>query len=358
MVAKRDDMKNLMDEAIDASIDFEKLMDETDFDSWLEDEVSDDLKRLGQTITPFNYYKTNIKTLERICHRSQNLGSNDPPDDKDESSLSKYLIFKLFDAKTKRVQARIVSKKEDEGGKYEEALHILLSALNQLQIFKGNNIDKKWLVLLYNDLSICYAGLENSSMSRGYAQEAGWIIEKKDESYAKKYKTFCQKLDANKPADIEDIKKYDFVSSRLYDLFTISVYNQAVAEQRSHYYSDAEKNFRRIIDYVKLNENGDNPLSNFNYYSALLNLSDLYIDLGRGKEALELLDKAIENKNKFYENDIRYWDVILAKINALIDQTEFDAAKDLLYKNILERGNEYSLRKKHRITSIGFKGFN
>ncbi len=361
MVAKRNDMKDLIDEAIDASIDFEELMDKTDFDSWLEGEDPDNsvkLKSQGQKIAPFTTYKTNKNKLEKICRKMKGKGSDELPKSGDKSSLEKYLIFKLFHAKIKRVEARISFQKKDWVPKYEEALYSLLSALNQLQLPNRNNIDRKWLILLYNDLSISYAGLENSSMSRGYAQEARWIIENKEESYANKYKLFYQKFNADEPAIISDIVNHDFVSTRLYDLHTIAVYNQAVAEHRSHYYSDAEKNFKRIIDKVKKNDYKGTDLRNFNYYSALLNLSDLYITLGRGKEAIELLDKALENKDELDDNDIRYWDVILAKINALIDQTDYDDARDLLNEDIFENGNEYSLSNKHKITSTGFKGFN
>ena len=45
MVEKRNDMKNLIDEAIDASIKFEELMDKTDFDSWFDNLISDSIEK-------------------------------------------------------------------------------------------------------------------------------------------------------------------------------------------------------------------------------------------------------------------------------------------------------------------------
>ncbi len=353
MDENQNDKNKFIIEAINDSIDFEELMEKTDFNSWIKEgnnnDNSEELKRNGQEITPFIKFIENINNLESKCIRLIKNGEN-------KSSFEGNLISNLFKSKKKRLNAKIYFHKEKEKrmDEYRKALSYLLSSLNVLQKLEENKYDKRLLILLYNDLSICYAGLENSSMSRGYAEEVRWIIEKKEDSYKK----FCQKLDDGKP-----IKNDDFVSLGYYALYTVAVYNQAVAEQRSHYYSDAEKNFRRIIDYAEKVENGDTPLLNFNYYSALLNLSDLLIDLGRGKEAIKLLDKVLKNKNILDEKDIRYWDVTLAKINALIDQTEYSDAKDLLYKNIIDesiikRGNENPLSKKHNVTSTGFKGFN
>ena len=337
MVEKQIDMKNLINEAIDASITFEELMDKTDFDSWFENEDPNKFAQI-QDVTPFEKFKNDIKELRRICCQIKNKWGTELHEPEDKSSNEISLIFKLFDAKIKRVEARICSQKEDGEEIYKDALYHLLSALNPLQKPKGDNIDKRWLILLYNDLSICYAGLENSSMSRGYAQEARWLIEKKEENYEESYKKFYQKLDAEKPANRSNIKEHDFVSSKLYALYTVAIYNQAVAEKRSYYYSDAEKNFRRIIDFAEMRENRDTPLRNFNYCSTLLNLSDLYIDLGRGEEAIELLKKIGKD-----ENDIRYWNACIAKINALIDQSKYDDANDELYKNIIEKENGYTL---------------
>ena len=346
MVEKRNNMNKLIDEAIDESIKFEKLMDQTDFDSWLEGDNSSDLEKLGQDPTPYIKFEENIKKLKGYC---KGIITNESAD---KSPLEKQIVKKLFDAKIKRVKARICSKKEDGEEKYKEALYSLLSALNRLQIHKRNSIDKRWWILLYNDLSICYAGLENSSMSRGYAEEARMIIEDKS------YKEFEQKLRPNNSSKIEVIANHEFATSMFYDLYTVTLFNQALAEKRSHSYYEAERNFRKIIEYAEYEKNKGAPLLNFNYYSTLLNLSDLYIDLSRGKEAIELLDRALDELDKEKEDDIRFWNSYLTKINALIDQSEYKKAKDLLFKEILETGSEFTLNKKHRITSTGFKGLN
>ncbi len=349
-------MKNLIDEAIDASMEFEELMDKTDFDSWFENEDPAKFADI-QDVAPFKKFGKNIAELKEICNGMIKEEDNQSAESVDKSSLKKHIVKELFDAKFKRVEARICPIKEDGEGKYKEAQYCLLSALNQLHLHKQNSIEKKLWILLYNDLSICYAGLENSSMSRAYAEEARKMIEKE-----KSYKEFEQKFSDDNSTEMAGIANDEFVTTKLYVLYTVAIFNQAVAEKRSHYYTDAEKNFRRIIDYVERGKNIDTPLRNFNYYSALLNLSDLYMDLSRGKEAIELLDRALNNKNKLDEldeNDIRYWNVILAWINALIDQSEYKKAKYLLLdKKILTTGNELTLNKKHRITSTGFKGLN
>jgi len=301
------------------------------------------------------------------------------------------------------------------------------------------------LILLYNDLSICYAGLDNSSMSRGYAEEARKIIEKEerylfgwdkipgddnvrlitflkanygitgvntaeiekidddktinvstnekslslklnDEKtkvnllindrgvneftvkiengklnlYEKSYKEFEKKWSASKSKNLKDIEDHNFVSSKLYDLYTVALFNQALAERRSSLYTEAERNFKKIIKYAerKTKDKKNTPLLNFNYYSAILNLSDLYMDLGRGREALELLKKVINEENLEKENDMRYWNAYIAKINALIDQSKYDDAEEILTKKFCEKGNNCTLVKRHRVTSTGFKALN
>jgi len=270
----------------------------------------------------------------------------------DKFSLEKNFPSELFKAKIERLNARKSPDEKSEKKCYSKAQKVLLNLLNFVQRLNINENDKKYiliLILIYNDLSICYAGLDNSSMSRGYAEEARMIIE--DESY----KEFEQKLGPNNSSKIAGIANHEFVTSRFYDLYTITLFNQALAEKRSHSYNEAERNFRKIIRYAEKRENDNTPLRNFNYYSALLNLSDLYIDLSRGKEAIELLDKALDKLDKEKENDIRYWKGYLAMIDASIDKTKYDYAEKLLEEFFEKNTN---LVKRHSITSIGFKAVN
>ncbi len=322
------DSKNeLVNEAIDASIKFEELMDITDFDSWLDDDNAVLLEDLGQDPAPFIIYEENKKKLKGI-YESINSGVKKSNNSGDKSSLEE-IIFNLFQSKYIRMEARICSNKKEEEVKYREALYHLLSGLYTYQNPKAGNIDERLLVLLYNDLSICYAGLENSSLSRGYAEEARNIIEGEQREFRK--------------------------DPKLYHLYTIAIFNQAVAERRSYLYTEAERNFKKIIDDVY---NGPS-MSNFNYYSALLYLSDLYIDLGRGEEAIELLNIVEE----LDEDDIRYWNSCLIKTNCFIDQSKYgDSENLLLNKFIIKENNgginEYILNKRHKVTAQGFKALN
>jgi len=342
MAQNKNDKSDLIKNAIEASIDFEALMDSTDFDSWLDSDTNEGLKKRGQEIAPFRKFKNNKRKLEQICKNMMKKGDKEFCNTKDKSLSDKHFIYPLFDAKLKRLNARISSEEKY----YKESLLILSIALNNLQ---ESDIDTKyWEILFYNDLSICYAGLENSSISRGYAEEAREIIEGE-----KNYKDFEKKFKSNTKVDF---KKDEFVSSRLYDLYTVAVFNQAQAEKRSHMADEAEKNFKKIINYTYRQVRGENCLLNFNFYSAIGNLSDLYIDQGRGKEAIELLNIAIKSID---ESDIRYWNAYLYIITALIDQCEYDSAKKLLLNKFIEKKESgLTLSKKHKVTSPGFKGMN
>lgn len=341
MTEKRNTMKTLIDDAINNSLEFEKLMDETDFDSWLDDDNSNDLKGSGQDPTPFKKFKENIKKLEGFFNGMTTNESGD------KSSLDKHFPSKLYQSKIERLKARKSPKKESEIKCYKEAQKILLDLLNFVQGLKINENDEKYiLILIYNDLSICYAGLENSSISRGYAEEARKRIER-DQSY----KDFEKKFNAN-----ESIEKDKFLSSKLYDLYTITIFNQALAEKRSYMFFESEKNFKKIIKYATPPIKGENYLLNFNFRSAIVNLSDLYNDQGRGKESIKLLDLIIKLPD---DEDIRYCNAYLNNITALIDQCDYrEANKRLLEKFIEKKGNGLTLRKRHTVTASGFRGMN
>lgn len=346
MGKKVNDINGLINKAIDDSIKFEALMDSTDFDSWLEDDSSDRLKEIGQEITPFENFKKNKEKLRNICLQMQQKGTNELPKNEDKSSLERYLIYQLFEAKIKRLDAKISSKSEAERDNYKEALHLLFAALNHLQILEIDESERYWRIFFYNDLSICYAGLRNSSISRGYAEEARRIIEKEES-----YKEFDKKLNGDELTEGTNIENHNFVSSKLYDLYIVAIFNQAEAERRSYLYAEAERNFKKIINYAEKKAH----LINFNYYSAIVNLSDLYIDQGRGKESLELLERVID-RDRLNKDDVRYWKASLEMIAALIDQSKYDEAERLLVDKFLikKKENGFTLRERHKVTYPGF----
>jgi tetratricopeptide (TPR) repeat protein len=315
--------------AIDNSIEFEELMDKTDFDSWLEEEETKYEKILNEKEEEYTYFENYINyknELRTICDQMEKMGLDEIPKKYNKSHIVGYFIKQLVTEKNIRLKARICSKKEDEEKEYIKAISILLTTLSKLQNLERNISTNLCFILLFNDLSICYAGLENSSISRGYAEEAIKIIKKERGGNMK----FNRK-------------------SRPYNLYTVALYNQAIAEKRSHLYTDAERNFKKLIKYAEKAPS----LKNFNYYSALLNLSDLYLDLGRSKEAIELLKKIKES-----DKDIRYWKASITEINALIDQSDYDNAEKKLKKKFSEEKNYFSLVERHRITSNGFKALN
>lgn len=346
MIKIRNSEEKLIIEVINKGNEFEALMDSTDFDSWLEKDSNKILIKEDQDIQPFQNYNYNKKHLLNICLRLKMRGTYKFSKDYDYPSLAKYLINRLFISKIKRLDAKVSSVSTLQVRKYEECLRILLTTLINLQISKvDGDLKIIWFILLYNDLSIAFAGLEESSISRGYAEDARKLIEK-DNSY----KEFDKLIYSTRSHESSDIINHKFITSKLYDLYIIALYNQAQAERRSYLKPEAEYNYLKIIYYIEKVHRD----INFNYYSALLNLSDLYRDLGRGKEALECLEKVLQKKN---EDDIRYYMTDLLKINVLIDQSEYDEAEDLLENNffIKDGNNGYRLNKKHKITHAGFK---
>jgi hypothetical protein len=371
MTDKANDKDKLLNDAIKASIEFEEWMDKTDFDSWLEEEETkyEKILKEKEEYTFFENYINNKNTLRRICDQMKKIGIDEIPKKYNKSHVVRYFIKQLFLSKFKRLEARISSDEKRETEKYDAALFHLFSAtnaLNKLKIEEAKSEkedDKKWLIpwsiLFFNDLSICYAGLENSSLSRGYAKEARELIEDdNDDCGYSDFKSIIADTNNN------TISNHKFVASKHYDLYIIALYNQAEAERRSNRKRESEKNFKEIIKFAERWEN-------FNYYPALLNLSVLYIEEGRGNEAIQLLDKIITPEDRNKEDDIRCWKASLEKIHALIEQSEYDNNERIvdLFKNFIkiennlisqrkrheEKNTCFSLKERHKITHAGFK---
>jgi hypothetical protein len=69
MNGEGNDRARLINAAIEASIEFEKLMDKTDFDSWLDTDSPETFKKWGQLVGPFINYKNNEKKLKEIYYQ-------------------------------------------------------------------------------------------------------------------------------------------------------------------------------------------------------------------------------------------------------------------------------------------------
>lgn len=342
-----------MVEVINVSNKYEEIMDKTDFDSWLKTDTEQklDLDYPEQNIHPFRIFKDNIAELKKILQKKSTL--NEELDETNPNfSKEKDLIDRFFIAKETRLEARL---NYDDEETYQKLRSGLFDSINVLQPMDFDSFPNKtyWLVLFNNELSICYAGLRNSSLSRGYAEEARKIIEK-EESYQEFEKQLLEKRSDRKI----NVKELVFVTSELYSLYTISLFNQAEAERRSYLYGDAEKNFMKIITYVK-----ENPeLMNYNYFSAINSLSELYIDQGRGKEALDFLKKIVEPKEVYSlkSDDKRYWIAFLEYVSALIDQTKYSEAEKMLLESMIDEKakNIFSLKARHKIVASGFNALN
>ncbi len=346
MVKKENNVSELVGQAIGVSMEFEEFMDQTDFDSWLKEDKVSGLKKKGQQVTPFRNYKENTSKLRDMCERivkqKETGRSYETGEESASERLEDSLAGWLFKAKIERLDARITS----ETRYYIKSIRVLLRGLNHLLNSSDcRNSGEYWLILYYNDLSICYSGLNNSFLSQGYAQEALKIIEKEE-----RYKKFDKEVSSGKLIEAGNLANHPFVSSKLYDLYLVAVFNRAQAERRSYQRNEAERDFRIIIDYVRRSR-----LTNFNYYSAIVGLGDLYIEQGRGKEAIDFLREVIEKTD---EDDIRHWKASLTMIGALVDQSEYDGrTQELLGEFITKSKNGCPIPKpKHRLTYAGFKG--
>ena len=213
-----------------------------------------------------------------------------------------------------------------EKEEFDDAANQLQIALTELH--RTEFKESIWAILFYNDLSICYSGTKNSSLSKGYADKALALIEEN---------TSSQEFISHEPKIGDTNFENIIVSSLLNELRLIALYNRAMAENNSELRSDAEKSFRIIIS------NYCDSLR-FNYQSAVLNLGRMFIDQGRGKEAAELLEELlVNNKDKagndknLLEDDFRYWDALLQYVSSLIDQADYTSARIRLNEKFFER---------------------
>jgi len=286
--------------AIDASVEFEKLMDSIDFNSYLpEKKEIDNVKKSER----YRKYCDNFKITKGICQKviddiEKFMLSSSKIENKE---LYCHLISHLFKAKKFRLEGRSKITPEEEKQNYINAIHTLqksfyeISETNFYRNQKKKNLedDFNWVkVLFYNELAICYSGLVDSSISLGYAERS---------------------LDLLK----ELFPKIESQNIRIVKLYTFALYNKGEAERLLGNKDLALKTFKKIIESYK---DIDEKPSDF--ISALLRISLILIDQGRGSEAITFLtDPAFDKiENSF---DCRLQERDLEKANALIDQKVF-----------------------------------
>ena len=359
MEKRGNDIISLINKAIDASIDFEELMDSIDFNSYLLEEDED--KKVKET-EGYKKYECSIRKAsgyceniidEEIIDEIKNIKQFDVSQLKDEK-LTQYLICQLFEAKKIRHNARKKTQRKEEKKLYTNAAHKLHKAfylISSDKFFpqKDNKltVNFNWAkVLYYNELAICSSGLAESSLSLGYAEKTINLLEElyselKNIGYEERNSDIRNDIKDRK--DIKDTikkKKKPFTFSQILKLYTFALYNQGEAERLLHNEDLALRTFMRIIRIYE-DKNLTKEKSS-DYYSALLRMASILIDMGRGAEAKKSLDKI---KNGVHD-DYRAVDARLEKASALIDKKEYENAYKQLddFRNS-EWNNTFAQRK-------------
>lgn len=314
-------LNELIVKAIVASIEFDAKMNSIDFNSYLLKEEDEVTKTKGyieyeRKLTEATGYCDNI--INEIDKKKKNNKSPDVLSDKDVYDL----ISHLFEAKQIRLEGR-KQLRQKEKRKYIDCAHRLHRAFDIIQEKfynkqKGKSLTDNfnWAkVLYYNEMSICYSGLAESSMSLGYAEESIFLME---ELYPELKNLEKRTEDGGGDGfkKLEDRckgKEDPLSSSHIIKLYTFALYNKGEAERNLHDYDKALLTFNTIIDKCNGKEN-ESP----DYYQALFHSALIFIDQGRGEEAITLLKKM-----RVPEKDTRYGARDLEIASAQIDRKEY-----------------------------------
>jgi predicted negative regulator of RcsB-dependent stress response len=323
----KNNIDDLIKEAIDASLKFEAIMDSIDFNSYLpEDQKSCEVKD-----TPL--YKNYIKMVEKASNRCKNIIKkidakiNDTfepkPGDKDEV-IGQYLIYHLFEAKKTRLKARQQVKRKDEEKDYIDSTHRLHKAFYHIlrENFYYPQKDKNLLenynwakVLYYNEMAICYSGLTESSMSLGYSERSIFLLK-------------------------EINSRHDSLTSKTdQGTYTFALYNKGEAEKLLGNDDLALKTFRTIVDFCE-----KEGLESSDYHSALLRMASILTDMGRGEEAKKLLERVKVGKRSF-----QFIERELELASVYIDTKEYKKALKVLIQFESPQWKHTSAKRKAKI---------
>jgi len=318
MAKNGEDIKGLINDAIEASIKFEELMDSIDFNSYLlKEEVSEVV-----ATTRYKIYENYITK------------AGDVADNISIKSKNNKILKALFKAKKDRLDARKQTEWKKEEYNYIKAINKLNTALvsidpNDFKGKVGNNIYKKnhWAkLLLYNEMAICYSGLAESSISLGYAERSISLLKK-----------LHPKIDFSKREELQDRKL----------LYTFALFNKGEAERLLYNYNQSLKTFQNIIKIYEDKKSWPREKPS-DYYSALIRIALILIDLGRGEEAKEYLKKAIFPGRP----DYRIQDRDLEKARALIDMKDYEEALRI-FDGYQEKEWEYTFtQRKARVNEL------
>ena len=351
MIEKGSGINMLMKKAIKASIDFEALMDSIDFDSNIplitKPDGGRELKNSNtysktpqeaQNIT--NVIITQLKEIEDIKGRMEEdyplnlvkilIEKKEVLSESDKLKKGftyyhyEYLVWQLFIAKKVRIDGRMQVNRKKEVEYYQRAKQILNSAFSTIEqryfIYslkkKKLNDQYNWVkILYYNELSICYSGLAESSMSLGYAEESCSLLTTLF-PYLKNLEGSA-KIDKIKTSSNKD---YSVLTNQTLDLYTFALYNKGEAERNLHDDDKALRSFHRIVGIWNNKKNRSSD-----YYQALFRIGSLLIDQGRSEEAISILKKI-----RLTKYDVRKGSRNLEIASAFIDQREYTAAYRIL----------------------------
>ncbi|MCL4418029.1 MAG: MBL fold metallo-hydrolase [Actinobacteria bacterium] len=318
----KNDMHNLINKAIDTSFEFEKKMDSIDFNSYLpegentivkdtpeyrnyKDLVDEAIKCCDNVFTGLHpeIQKKVDELVPKIKGKEKKYHDSILIDLKTVDEMMIYLIYQLFEAKKMRLEGR-KHMRQEEKRKYVDCAHILHKTFDYIPKEEFYNTRKECIlfdnfnwakVLYYNEMSICYSGLVESSMSLGYAESAISIIK-----------------------EIKKVKNGE--DKRICKLETFALCNKGEAERNLHDYDKALLTFNKIIEKC----NGDGKEFP-DYYQALFRSALIFNDQGRGKEAIDLLKKMEVSKE-----DTRYGVRDLEIASAFIDQKNYEKSYEIL----------------------------
>jgi tetratricopeptide (TPR) repeat protein len=340
MVKKNVSINMLIRKAIIASTSFDAQMDSIDFDTNIPSQI-DQVSINEQKI--FTSYFDKISKAQNLCediiNQLDKIGNIKEKEEKEyplnlvstlietkkasQSNKQKtrfanyycqYLIWQLFTAKIIRIDGRKQANRKKEVEYYQRAKQILNSAFNTIEQgnFINNQKKKKFTdnynwakILYYNELSICYSGLAESSMSLGYAEESYSLLNILYHNNSENYMAF----DGKKQARINDV----ISSFQILNLYTFALYNKGEAERNLHDDDKALRTFHKIVE-IWSNKNKRSS----DYYMALLRIGTILIDQGRSEEAIAILRKISLPKN-----DVRRGSRDLEIASAYIDQKEY-----------------------------------
>jgi hypothetical protein len=352
-----EDNKLIID-AIGASLKFEKVMDSIDFNSYLPGDRNNNNIKGSQL---YMNYRNMVQEASNICKVI--IQDRDIPEEikhkdyqpqskeKDNDKIGFYLIYHLFKAKRIRIKANRQIKREKEEKYYMISTHNLHKAFDHIPIPKENLYyfqkgissleDYNWIkVLYYNELAICYSGLAKSSMSLGYAEESIYLLEILYPELKNLEDQFDKFID--KAKDKEKILHPS--DSDIIKLYTFALYNKGEAKKLLHEEDSALKTFRRIVEIYKKSKTKKIEASLSDYNSALLHEAEIFNNMGRGKEAKDLLEivKVDECSSQYIERELE-----LASV--YIDMKEYEKAWKVLIQFESDQWKHTSAKRKAKI---------